>query len=115
MKTGKVTQEFFLWMERFFGWDIGNFILIPVWMQKEVPCKFDPKAKSICNGYYDSAAISLTDIDEWEIRQDDEYFYLEFWERGYSKEEYIPTYSFLIKKTITLPYIEQLDMERYGL
>lgn len=115
MASGKVNQNFFLWMEHNFGWDIGNFILIPVWMQKEIPCKFDLKTKSICNGYYDSCPISLIEMDEWTIRQDEEYYYLEFWEKGCPKDEYMPVFSFLIKKIVTLPYIERLNLLEFDL
>ena len=115
LKSGEITDKFRLWMEATFGYDVGQFVLVQNWVGKHIPCKYDPKTNCICDGYYGSSKINLSDCFKWEIKEVDNYTFLRLWYRYGDDAEFATTESYFIEKCVRLPRIEQLDMETYGL
>lgn len=115
-KSGKVDTKFYYFLEANFGFDNGMFVLTPSWHGRSHPCKFDIDTRKVCNGYGGNECWLIEEDAYWEITQIDEYFMLKIWDKEFSKEEgYLPTYTFVIEKCITLPRLEHLDMDRFNI
>lgn len=115
-KSGKVDTTFYYFLEANFGFDNGMFVLIPSWYGRSHPCKFDIDTRKVCDGYGGNTCWYIEKDAYWEITQIDEYFMLKIWDKEFSKEiGYVPAYSFLIEKCITLPRLEHLDMDRFNI
>ena len=115
-KSGKVDTMFYYFLEANFGFENGIFVLAPSWHERNHPCKFDINTRKVCNGYGGNEYWYIEEDSYWEITQIDEYFMLKIWDKDLSKEDgYVPSYSFVIEKCITLPRLEQLDMDRFNM
>lgn len=115
LKSGEVTDKFYYFMESNFGYDVGQFVLVQNWVGKHIPCKYDPKTNCICDGYYGSSKIKLSDCFKWEIVEVDNYFLLKLWYNYGDDAEFATTQTYFIEKCIRLPHIGQLNMETYEL
>lgn len=115
LKTGDITDKFRYWMEATFGFDVGQFILVPNWVVKNIPCKYDPKTFCICDGYYGSSKLSLKDCFKWELGEVDNFTFIRLWYNYGDDADFATTQTYFIEKCIRLPRIEQLDMERFEL
>lgn len=117
--SGEITEQFRIWMERYFGFNVGRYVLAQRWVGKHIPCKYDPKIDCICDGYYGSGKIKLKDCFKWEIMEVNDFFFLRVWKHhgDVAKNETPKSFcvDFFIEKCIRIPEIEQLDMVRYGL
>lgn len=111
IKNGIINDKFYLWLDKLFGWDVGIYILIPDWTGKEIPCKFDVKGKSICDGYYCNSPVYLSDGYYWEINLIDNFYFLQIWESEICrKAEETPLSSYFIYKAVTPSHIEDLEL-----
>ena len=107
---------FYYFLEANFGFENGIFVLTPSWHERNHPCKFDINTRKVCNGYNGNEYWYIEEDSYWEITQIDEYFMLKIWDKDLSKEDgHVPSYSFVIEKCITLPRLEQLDMDRFNM
>ena len=111
IKNGFINDQFYTWLDKLFGWDIGIYVLVPSWTGKEIPCKFDTKSKSIYDGYYCNSPVYLNTGYYWEVNLIDNFYFLQIWETETSKKaEETPAHSYFIYKAITPSYIEDLEL-----